>query len=80
MFDFKKAMQSLENRSYSLVELVNELERIQAEYIGKIPPEFRSRELLELARKLGWIQDEANGMILVSVPSDQAEAEQLKAA
>lgn len=74
MVTARSAFESLRGRQLTYEELRQELRRFWSDNLEKLPSEFSTRELFALASRNGWIHQDANGMIRITLDNRSAHS------
>jgi hypothetical protein len=74
MVTARSAFESLRGKQLTYEELREELRRFWSDNIEKLPSEFSTRELFALASRNGWIHQDANGMITITLGNRSAHS------
>lgn len=79
MVTARSAFESLSGRQLTYEQLRQELRQFWSDNLEKLPPEFSTRELFALASHNGWIQQDADGMIRITLKSRPAPSSRTRA-
>ena len=71
MVTARSAFEALRGRQLTYEELRQELQRFWSANLEKLPPEFSTRELFAVASRNGWIHQDANGVIRITLGDRQ---------
>lgn len=72
MFNFRLAISNLSGQTMGIDELFRQLEAIRERHRSELSPEIGARELLLLARRNNWVEEDAEGKLHVSVSKETA--------
>jgi hypothetical protein len=72
MVTARSAFESLRGKELTYEQLRQELRQFWSDNLEKLPPEFSTRELFALASHNGWIHQDANGMIRITLKNRPA--------
>jgi len=67
MVTARSAFEALAGRQLTYEQLRQELQQFWSANLEKLPPEFSTRELFAVASRNGWIQQDVNGMIRITL-------------
>ena len=79
MVTARSAFESLKGRQLTYEELRQELRQFWSDNLEKLPPEFSTRELFALASRNGWIHQDANGMIRITLENRSSHSARTRA-
>jgi len=74
MVTARSAFESLRGRQLTYEQLRRELRQFWSDNLEKLPPEFSTRELFALASHNGWIHQDPDGMIRITLNSRSASS------
>jgi hypothetical protein len=74
MVTARSAFESLRGRQLTYEQLRQELRQFWSDNLEKLPSEFSTRELFALASHNGWIHQDANGMIRITLANRPAHS------
>ena len=67
MVTARSAFEALQGRELTYEELRQALQQFWSDNLEKLPPEFSTRELFAVASRNGWIRQDENGVIRISL-------------
>lgn len=67
MVTARSAFESLRGKQLTYEQLRQELRQFWSDNLEKLPSEFSTRELFALASRKGWIHQDADGMIRITL-------------
>jgi hypothetical protein len=78
MVTARSIFETLRGRQLTYEELRRELKQFWADNLEKLPPEFNTRELFAVASRNGWIHQDANGMIRITLENRSSHSRSAK--
>jgi hypothetical protein len=75
MVTARSVFETLRGKQLTYEELRHELKRFWADNLEKLPSEFSTRELFAVASRNGWIHQDANGMIRITLDSKSSHSD-----
>ena len=79
MVTARSAFENLKDKQLTYEELREELRRFWSDNLEKLPSEFSTRELFAVASHNGWIHQDANGMIRITLENRSAHSSRTRA-
>jgi hypothetical protein len=79
MVTARSAFESLKGKQLTYEQLRQELRQFWSDNLEKLPSEFSTRELFALASHNGWIHQDANGMIRITLGSRSSHSARTRA-
>lgn len=79
MVTARSAFESLRGKQLTYEELRAALRWFWSDNVEKLPSEFSTRELFVLASRNGWIHQDANGMIRITLDNRSAHTSRVGA-
>lgn len=67
MVTARSAFEALEGRELTYEELRQALQQFWSDNLEKLPPEFSTHELFAVASRNGWIRQDENGVIRITL-------------
>lgn len=79
MVTARSAFESLRGKQLTYEQLRQELRQFWSDNLEKLPSEFSTRELFALAFRNGWIQQDADGMIRITLENRSSHSARTRA-
>jgi hypothetical protein len=79
MVTARSAFESLRGKQLTYEQLRQELRQFWSDNLENLPSEFSTRELFALASRNGWIHQDANGMIRITLENRPAHSSRSRA-
>jgi hypothetical protein len=67
MISTRSIFERMEGQSLTNLDLRRQLDDVVAQNLGQIPPEVRTRELLQVAGQNKWIVQDSDGKLVIKV-------------
>jgi len=79
MVTARSAFESLRGKELTYEQLRLELRQFWSDNLEKLPSEFSTRELFALASRKGWIHQDADGMIRITLGNRSSHSPRTRA-